>query len=581
MNRQTSKRLVWAALLALPVLIVLGLWALKTSRGGQAPPADPGPSTKAQTAPPRPPVTEKQPVIGVAKAATVPAPKEETAPPKVEYAEIAERERQWANVPVYYAVARWGKVAPSPAAPSTGLPSLFARPPVQAGAQPAPALPGLILTPPARLNVVSDVYPTRAEAEKERRRLWSNYPGGALFVTTLAPDSFEVTFAHAAALMPLRQQRRQVTESLRRIAGDLKTIPRFRHLAPAVEALAENRQVRVEQARAVTYALSAAYDTSSRALTSDQARTDLSGREQQDAAVLLEALLKVGPADVPEWSYKIENILRTQGPERAAKLALFRSLVAPYAAAYREAPARKGATAADSAARAFVRGIREQLEKGSLSLEELVVQVDSPVPPLLPRPLEVAFARYGDDPAVVGTSTVGKQMSALAGLVKRRAYLPDSAPRAGHLVAQLLGKGAGEALPVVREALQDEDLAVGRMAAALLPSVGIAPASLVPGLVAGLSVPGTGQGLVPAQRALLALGAPAVPGLLDALKDKRPLVRKRAVEVLASPTSDWRPQIEPALRVAALDPDAGVRQAAEQGLKQWRPARLPADLPQD
>jgi hypothetical protein len=81
------------------------------------------------------------------------------------------------------------------------------------------------------------------------------------------------------------------------------------------------------------------------------------------------------------------------------------------------------------------------------------------------------------------------------------------------------------------------------------------------------------DGLVrkPAREALVEIGSPAVPGLINLLKDKRTQVRWEAAKALSEIAA---PQAAPALVEALEDNDPGIRWLAAEGLIRLEQAGL-------
>jgi HEAT repeat protein len=77
-----------------------------------------------------------------------------------------------------------------------------------------------------------------------------------------------------------------------------------------------------------------------------------------------------------------------------------------------------------------------------------------------------------------------------------------------------------------------------------------------------------------AASSLRAIGAPAFPALLDALRDANPLVRAGAAEALTGATD---PGLFAALAEAARDPDPAVRRRRSRRLPRWRRRLRPAN----
>lgn len=126
-----------------------------------------------------------------------------------------------------------------------------------------------------------------------------------------------------------------------------------------------------------------------------------------------------------------------------------------------------------------------------------------------------------------------------------------------------LGGPEATALLVEKAASTDESTVRG---AALLAIITIRDPSAIPGLINLFRLSrGQDDGVAQAgaRQALLKIGAPGVPQLLQALKDPSPKVRSAVVEVLGKVGN---PEVADQISALQADPDFGVRREVEHAL---------------
>lgn len=238
---------------------------------------------------------------------------------------------------------------------------------------------------------------------------------------------------------------------------------------------------------------------------------------------------------------------------------------------------------------AAVRGLAELHDKHPEAIRALVIALKDPEPEVMGGSLqglislgpdavpELTKALADKDLQVAAAAALGQiGMDATSAIPAIIAQLPGEDPgyrREAHFALAAMGPAAAAAVPELIKSLADDDLEVRYSASYALGKLGPAAKSALPALKANVKSDDEFLRLASIWSMLSiapnepGLAEMALPQLIDALDDERPLIRREAATALGELGPRGKQAIPALKKSVSVEPDPDVKAAAEEALK--------------